>query len=75
MPAIPEGKHTFIFPDADDWHAFKYDERNTIQPGFYQTRLEKIDGLKGVDIVAGIRPEFHTLTLLEIKDSDTTRTT
>ncbi|RZK17431.1 MAG: hypothetical protein EOO56_17970 [Hymenobacter sp.] len=63
MPAIPEGKHTFVFPDSEGWHAFKYDESD-----FYQAKLEKIDGLKGVDIVAGIRPMFHTLTLLEIKD-------
>nr|GEZ60294.1 hypothetical protein [Tanacetum cinerariifolium] len=35
---------------------------------FDEAKLEKIDGLKGVDIVAGIRPMFHTLTLLEIKD-------
>lgn len=68
MPAIPEGKHTFNFPDSDDWHAFKYDEKNAAQISFYQARLEKIDGLKGVDIVAGIRPAFHTLTLLEAKD-------
>lgn len=68
MPAIPEGKHTFDFPDSDGWHAFKYDEIDPAKPGFYQARLEKIDGLKGVDIVAGIRPTFHTLTLLEVKD-------
>lgn len=68
MPLIPEGKHTFEFPDTDSWYAFKYDERSAPSMGFYQARLEKIDGLKGVDIVAGIRPMFHTLTLLEVKD-------
>ncbi|AMR26073.1 hypothetical protein A0257_02480 [Hymenobacter psoromatis] len=68
MPAIPEGKHTFDFPNSDDWYAFKYDEIDPTKPGFYQARLEKIDGLKGVDIVAGIRPAFHTLTLIEVKD-------
>lgn len=68
MPAIPEGSLVFDFPDADGWHAFKYDEKDKSKPGFYQECLEKIDGIKGVDIVAGISPGFHTITLIEIKD-------
>lgn len=75
---ITEGKHRFEFPDADDWHAFKYDEIDPIKLGFYRERIETIkwkgeagkpgEGLKGVDIVAGIRPTMDDLTLLEIKD-------
>ena len=68
MPAIPEGTLLFNFPDADGWHAFKYDEQDPVKPSFYRERIEKIKGMKGVDIVAGIRPDFHDLTLLEIKD-------
>jgi hypothetical protein len=68
MPAIPEGKLVFDFPDADGWHAFKYDEKDPTKPSFYRERIEKIKGLKGVDIVAGIRPDFHDLVLIEIKD-------
>lgn len=68
MPAIPEGQLVFDFPDADAWHAFKYDEQDHDKPSFYRAHLERIDGLKGVDIVAGIRPNFHTLTLIEVKD-------
>jgi hypothetical protein len=78
MPVITEGKHQFNFPDADDWYAFKYDEITTFQPGFYRERIEVIkwkgetgqpgEGLKGVDIVAGIRPAMDDLTLLEVKD-------
>lgn len=75
---IIEGKHLFNFPDVDGWHAFKYDEIDPTQPGFYRERIETIkwkgevgkpgEGLKGVDIVAGIRPTMDDLTLLEIKD-------
>jgi hypothetical protein len=90
MPVITEGKHRFEFPDADDWHAFKYDEIDAAKPGFYRERIETIkwkgeedklgedgklaecgkpgEGLKGVDIVAGILPDMNDLTLLEIKD-------
>ncbi|WP_210518650.1 hypothetical protein [Hymenobacter terricola] len=68
MPVIPEGSLLFDFPDADNWHAFKYDEKDKSRPGFYQECLEKTDGIKGVDIVAGISPGFHTITLIEIKD-------
>jgi hypothetical protein len=74
MPVIIEGKEgepnnlEFTFPDADSWHAFKYDEQDPAKPSFYREHLEKIDGIKGVDIVAGIRPDFHTLTLIEVKD-------
>lgn len=75
---IIEGKHQFEFPDSDDWHAFKYDETDVARPRFYRERIETIkwrgeadkagEGLKGVDIVAGIRPTMDDLTLLEIKD-------
>ena len=75
---ITEGKHRFEFPDADDWYAFKYDEIDATRLGFYRERIETIkykgevgkpgEGLKGVDIVAGIRPDMDDLTLLEIKD-------
>jgi hypothetical protein len=78
MPAITEGKHRFDFPDADNWHAFKYDEIDLTRPGFYRERIEAIkwkgedgqpgEGLKGVDIVAGRLPELNDLTLLEVKD-------
>lgn len=78
MPVIHEGKHEFEFPDADDWHAVKYDEINPANPSFYGKRIEVIkwkgeagkpgEGIKAVDIVAGIRPDFRELTLLEIKD-------
>ena len=78
MPVIIEGKHAFHLPDSDGWYAFKYDDINLGNPGFYRERIEKIkakgaegrpaEGLKGVDIVAGICPGFHDLTLLEIKD-------
>lgn len=70
---IREGKHLFEFPDADGWHAFKYDETDPTKPGFYRerigvTQMKGQPGVRGVDIVAGIRPDFHDLTLLEIKD-------
>ena len=70
MPAIIEGRLVFDFPDADFWYAFKYDDKEDpdAAPNFYRERVEKIDGIRGVDIVAGIRPHFHTLTLLEVKD-------
>lgn len=68
MPAIPEGRLVFDFPEADGWHAFKYDEQDPAKPSFYRERIEKIKGVKGVDIVAGIRPDFHDLVLIEIKD-------
>lgn len=78
MPAIREDKFVFDFPDDDGWHAFKYDEINPINPSFYGKRIEVIkwkgedgkpgEGIKAVDIVAGIRPDFRELTLLEIKD-------
>lgn len=66
MPTIQEGNLVFDFPTADSWYAFKYDEDNP--PGYYRQRIDRIDGLKGVDIIAGQRPEFDTLTLIEIKD-------
>lgn len=80
---ITEGKHRFDFPDADDWHAFKYDETDLSKPSFYRERigtikyqyhdagandLHKGEGVRAVDIVAGIGPSFWELTLLEIKD-------
>ncbi|MGI4743793.1 MAG: hypothetical protein ACRYG7_52245 [Janthinobacterium lividum] len=73
MPVIREGKHLFEFPDADGWYAFKYDETDPTKPGFYRERIGVIQmkgqpGVRGVDIVAGIQPDFHDLTLLEIKD-------
>ncbi|RZJ62506.1 MAG: hypothetical protein EOO58_00455 [Hymenobacter sp.] len=73
MPAIREGRHLFEFPDADGWHAFKYDETDSTKPGFYRERIGVIQmkgqpGVRGVDIVAGIQPDFQDLTLLEIKD-------
>ena len=78
MPVIIEGKHQFDFLDADNWYVFKYDESDAVQPGFYRERIEPMkwkgednkpgEGLKGVDIVAGILPPLDDLTLLEIKD-------
>jgi len=78
MPAIIEGKHRFEFPDAEGWHAFKYDEIDLAKPGFYRERIEAMkwkgedgqpgEGLKGVDIVASRLPELDDLTLLEVKD-------
>ncbi|MGI4866052.1 MAG: hypothetical protein ACRYFZ_19165 [Janthinobacterium lividum] len=73
MPAIPEGNLVFDFPDADNWHAFKYDDTDLTKPGFYRERIgvlqvKGMEGIKGVDIVAGIKPDFYDLTLLEIKD-------
>ena len=71
MPVITEGNLVFDFPDADAWHAFKYDnqeDRADTSPNFYRERVEKIDGIRGVDIVAGVRPHFLALTLLEVKD-------
>ncbi len=70
---IVEGKHQFEFPDADNWLAFKYDETDPAKAGFYRERIGVIQmkgqpGVRGVDIVAGIRPDFYDLTLLEIKD-------
>ncbi|UPL50224.1 hypothetical protein [Hymenobacter sublimis] len=66
MPTIQEGNLIFDFPAADSWFAFKYDEDTP--PGYYRQRIDRIDGLKGVDIIAGQRPAFDTLTLIEIKD-------
>lgn len=34
MPAIPEGRLVFDFPDADGWHAFNYDEKGPTKPSF-----------------------------------------
>ncbi|AMJ66677.1 hypothetical protein [Hymenobacter sp. PAMC 26628] len=68
MPVIPEDKLEFHFPEADSWYAFKYDEKDKGKFGFYRERIEKIDGMKGVNIVAGIGPNFPVLTLIEIKD-------
>ncbi len=83
MPVIEEGKHRFEFPDAGNWYAFKYDEVSDSRPGFYRQRAEPIkyryadvlpeakrkgEGIRGVDIVAGIRPDFQELLLLEVKD-------
>lgn len=68
MPTIPDekGRLLFHFPDADSWYALAYDDRNN--PGFYKTRMEVIDGTKGVDIVAGIQPGFARVLLIEVKD-------
>lgn len=72
MPTITEPddarqpRLAFAFPN--DWYAFRYDEKNPARLGFYKQRIEKIDGLKGVDIVAGPQPGFSSLTLLEVKD-------
>lgn len=72
MPTItePDDEHqprlAFTFPD--DWYAFCYDEKDPTRLNFYKQRIEKIDGLKGVDIVAGQHPDFPALTLLEVKD-------
>jgi hypothetical protein len=78
MPVIREGKHLFEFPDADGWHAIKYDEINLAKQGFYRQRVEIIKwrgdeenpgaGIKGVDIVATQGPAHQEITLLEIKD-------
>jgi len=66
MPTIREDNLVFDFPDADSWHALKYDDKEI--PGFYRQRIEVIDGLKGVDIIAGQQPDFDVVTLIEIKD-------
>lgn len=66
MPSKTEGKLTFHFPDAAEWYVFKYDDRKS--PGFYKTRMEIIDGIKGVDFVAGIGPHFHRVLLIEVTD-------
>ncbi|MDO7875481.1 hypothetical protein Q5H93_12125 [Hymenobacter sp. ASUV-10] len=44
----------------------KYDDRT--KPGFYKTRMEVIDGTKGVDFIAGQPPHFTQVWLLEVKD-------
>ena len=66
MPKIQDGNLLFDFPAADSWYAFKYDEETP--PGFYRQRIDVVNGLKGVDIIAGQRPELSVLTLIEIKD-------
>lgn len=86
MPVIEEGKHRFEFPDEAGWNAFKYDELTESRSGFYQQRVEPIkyryadaqpdakrkgEGIRGVDIVAGISPDFQEILLLEIKDFST----
>ena len=68
MPVILEDKLKFYFPDANSWYAFKYDGQEENKICFYRERIEKIDGMKGVDIVASIGSEFEVLTLIEIKD-------
>jgi hypothetical protein len=64
MPIETEGQFTFSFPET--WYLLKYDDRH--KPGFYKTRMEVIDGTKGVDFVAGLPPHFAQVWLLEIKD-------
>lgn len=64
MPTETEGRLTFDFPET--WYLLKYDDRT--KPGFYKTRMEVIDGTKGVDFVAGQRPHFPQVWLLEVKD-------
>ena len=68
MPIETEGKLTFDFPDGNvaKWYVLKYDDRQ--KPGFYKTRMEVIDGIKGVDLVAGQSPRFSQVWLIEIKD-------
>lgn len=66
MPTETEGKFTFEFPDSAAWYALKYDDRQ--KPGFYKTRMEIVDGIKGVDLVAGQPPRFAQVWLIEIKD-------
>ena len=66
MQTLTEGRLTFRFPEASAWYALRYDDRT--QPGFYKVRLEVIDGTKGVDFVAGARPDFRQVLLLEVKD-------
>ena len=70
MPTKTEGKLAFHFPDTADhpaeWYVLKYDDRKS--PGFYKTRMEIIDGTKGVDFVAGIGPRFHKVLLIEVTD-------
>ncbi len=83
MPVIEEGRHRFEFPDAEGWYAFKYDEITDNRLSFYRQRAEPIkyryadaqpnaerkgEGIKGVDIIAGIGPDFQELLLLEVKD-------
>ena len=66
MQTLTEGQLTFTFPDAGSWYALRYDDRE--KPGFYKVRLEVIDGTKGVDFVAGPRPDFRQVLLIEVKD-------
>lgn len=66
MPIETEGRLTFDFPAAANWYALKYDDRT--KPGFYKTRLEIINGTKGVDFVVSQQPEFSSVWLLEVKD-------
>ena len=66
MQTLTEGQLTFSFPDAAAWYALRYDDRK--KPGFYKLRLEIIDGTKGVDFVAGPRPDFRQVLLIEVKD-------
>ncbi len=66
MQTLTEGQLTFRFPAADAWYVLRYDERQ--KPGFYKLRLEVIDGTKGVDFVAGPRPGFPQVLLIEVKD-------
>ncbi|MFD1468945.1 hypothetical protein ACFQ48_11980 [Hymenobacter caeli] len=68
MPVILKDKLEFHFPDNNSWYVFKYDEQDQSKASFYRERIEKINGMKGVDIVAGIGPDFPVLTLIEIKD-------
>lgn len=73
MPVIREDKLLFEFPDADGWYALKYDEIDPLKKGFYRERVEVIKakgltGIKGIDIIASVGPDFLDLNLIEIKD-------
>jgi len=55
---IQEGTLHFSFPD--NWNVCKFDDTN-----FYRNRIEKLNGIKSVDIIA---KNSDTLHFIEIKD-------
>jgi len=54
----PPNQLTFTFPD--DWELCKFDDTT-----FYRNRVEKLDGIKSVDIIA---KSNDSLQFIEIKD-------
>lgn len=58
IEGTPPNQLTFSFPD--NWNVCKFDETS-----FYRNRVEKLDGIKSVDIIA---KSSDTLQFIEIKD-------